>query len=298
MTTTTTTKTSSGRRHARRTAAELLDMLRRHHGLTGPADTWAGGTLVHEVSPNGAMAGHTRRADALFIGFTAASGRCLVGYELKTSRDDWRRELAHSAQKADAWADQCHEWWIVVSHPDIVKDDELPDGWGLLSPPTGSDHRMTVHVKAHRKSEHTPSWDAMRAIMSRLETLRAETIRAQLGQLALEAQRKARRDIEAEYAARRPPGTAELHRRLGLIEDALGVHIDWGHSPLATGVPVHDLAQIGAAAREYGNIAAALEVITERFRRPAAALRHHLDALDTTLTRLQLTGRTAQEPTP
>ncbi|MBU8820467.1 hypothetical protein KL864_31830 [Mycolicibacterium goodii] len=286
---TTGEKASDRRRRRRHSAAELLDMLRRHHGLTGPADAWAGGILVHEVSPNGSMAGEaTRRADAVFVGFTAASGRCLVGYELKTSRDDWRRELARGAQKADGWADQCHEWWIVVSDPAIVRDGELPQGWGLMSPPTGGGHRMTVHVKAHRKSGHTPSWDAVRAIMSRSETLRAEAIKSQLWQLKIEAQRDARRDVEAEYAARRTPDVAELQRRIALIEDALGARLDWGDGGMLThGVSVQDLVRFGAAVREYGNITATVEAITERARGQVAAVCRQAEYLVSALARMR-----------
>lgn len=275
------------------TAADLLDMLRRHHGLTGPADQWAGGVLVHEVSPNGPAAG-ARRADAIYVGFTAASGRCIIGYELKTSRADWRRELSRAGQKADQWCDECHEWWVVVADPAFVKDGELPHGWGLMSPPAGPDHQMTVHVRAQRKRDHTPSWDAMRSIMSRLETLRAKTIHDQTWQIKLDAARQARADVEAEYAKRHTPDAAELHRRLNLIEDALGVRLDWGQSSAFATVPAVDLAHIGAAAREYGTVTAGVDAITARFGKSITALRTHLDHLERHLAELKQSGSDPQ----
>lgn len=268
------------------TATDLLDMLRRHHGLTGPAQEWAGGTLVPEVSPNG-PATDTRRADAVYIGYTAASGRCLIGYEIKTSRSDWRREIARAASKADQWADQCHEWWIVVSDPAIVKDGELPQGWGLMSPPGGTDHRMTVHVRAHRKIDHTPSWDALRSIMARLETLRASTVKQQLWQIEIDVRRQVQAELNADFAKRCGPDAAELHRRIGLIEQALGVQFHWDDRCLFRGVNIADLARIAAAARQYGDISAAAQAITAPTRVTIGSILAGLDHLQRELDELQ-----------
>lgn len=283
----------AGARSAKATSADLLDMLRRHHGLTAPADEWAGGVLVHEVSPNGPMS-DSRRADAIYCGFTAASGRCLIGYELKTSRADWRREINRAGQKADQWSDECHEWWIVVTDPAIVKDGELPRGWGLMSPPCGSDHRMTVHVRAERKTHHCPSWNAMRSIMSRLETLRAKTIKDQIWQIKLDAARQARADAESEYAKRHTPDAVEVHRRLTLIEEALGVRLDWGQNSAFVTVPVVDLAHIGAAAREYGTVTAGVEAITAQFGKSITTLRTQLEHLERHLAALDQCGSVPQ----
>lgn len=55
------------------------------------------------------------------------------GFEIKCSRADWLREL-EDPSKAQTWKRFCHFWWLVVSDKDIIKDGELPDGWGLLIP--------------------------------------------------------------------------------------------------------------------------------------------------------------------
>jgi hypothetical protein len=274
-------------------------MLRAHHGLTGPADQWAGGTLIPEVSPNGPF-GDGRRADALYVGYTAASGRCLIGYEIKTSRADWRREIARAADKADQWADQCHEWWIVVSDPAIVKDGELPHGWGLMSPPTGGDHLMTVHVRAERKRDHQPSWDAVRSIMSRLETLRASTMKNQIWQIEQEARRTIRIEVEADLAKRRGPDAQELHRRLRVLEDALGCRVNWGDASTAMypTIDVAAIAQIGAAVKEYGDLTAAVEAIAARIRPSIRSLRTQLDYLDREVDDLQAAAVDGGTPVP
>lgn len=60
----------------------------------------------------------------------SATGPLLHGHEVKVSRADWRAELKDPT-KAEAFAQFCDYWWLVVSDKSIVRDD-LPDGWGLL----------------------------------------------------------------------------------------------------------------------------------------------------------------------
>jgi hypothetical protein len=55
----------------------------------------------------------------------------LQGFEVKTSRSDWRRELA-DPEKADAVARYCRQWWLVIPSADMVKPGELPADWGLM----------------------------------------------------------------------------------------------------------------------------------------------------------------------
>lgn len=288
---------AAAERPSRVTAAALLDMLRVHHGLTGPAEKWAGGSLVPEVSANGSF-GDGRRADAVYIGYTASSGRCLIGYEIKTSRADWRREIAGAANKADQWADQCHEWWIVVADPTIVKVGELPEGWGLMSPPTGGNHLMTVHVRAERKRDHQPSWDAVRSIMSRQETLRAESIKNQLWAIRQDTRRAVRTEVEAEFAKSRGPDAVELLRRLRVIEAALGLRLDWGDAGDRAFVTTNPaaLARIGAAVKQYGDIAAAGEAVGARIRPAISSVQSQLDYLRREVDSLQAVIADPGEP--
>jgi hypothetical protein len=156
--------------------AQLLEQLRGHYiAETTQPGARRGGVFAHEVSPNGSWGGPgIRRADALYAGFTSASGRILVGHELKVSRADWRAELA-KVGKADAWADACHQWWIVAPSTEVVPPEELPDGWGLMLPPrTARGRRMQIAVKARVKTDYNPPWWAVRSLMARLETLEHE----------------------------------------------------------------------------------------------------------------------------
>lgn len=212
------------------TAKDMLDRLERHYLKAGAP--LPGGMLIPEVT-HGRQGG--RRCDALFIGFTSASGRILVGHEIKVSRSDWLHELDQTG-KADTWADECHAWYVVAPDESVVRPEEIPHGWGLLLA-TGARTRLTVKVKAHVHTDRQPSWTATRSILSRVDTLRAETVRRQV---QAEADR-IRARYEADWVPKRS-SDEELRERnkaqralLDRIEAALGVRISdqpqpWGGS--------------------------------------------------------------------
>lgn len=84
--------------------------------------------LFYEVGD--ATGGRQRRwADAIAMGLWPSRGLYLQGFEIKVSRSDWLSEMRNPA-KAEAIARFCRHWWIVTP-PGIVKDDELPETWGL-----------------------------------------------------------------------------------------------------------------------------------------------------------------------
>ena len=75
-----------------------------------------------------------RKRQADFMAFNIFPSRdfAIVGCEIKASRSDWTHELEHP-EKADPLVAQCDEWYIVEARQGIVKKDELPKGWGLMS---------------------------------------------------------------------------------------------------------------------------------------------------------------------
>jgi hypothetical protein len=152
-------------------AGQLLDRLGRHY--VKPAK--GGGIFLTEVGTNDWNAAG-RRCDAIYVGFTSASGKLLVGHEAKVSRSDWLRELDEPG-KADFWHDNCHAWYVVAPDSGVVRPEEVPHGWGLLLPNPRSEVRMDVVVKAAVREDLVPSWTAVRSVMARYDTLRAAAIR-------------------------------------------------------------------------------------------------------------------------
>ena len=60
------------------------------------------------------------------------SSQAMHGHEVKVSRADWLTELKNP-EKANRVKRFCHYWWLVVPTASIVRDGELPEGWGLLT---------------------------------------------------------------------------------------------------------------------------------------------------------------------
>jgi hypothetical protein len=77
--------------------------------------------------------GARRFCDAVTMGTYPSRGLPIHGFELKSHRGDWLNELKNP-DKAAVMHKFCDFWWLVVDDKNIVKDDELPLGWGLLIP--------------------------------------------------------------------------------------------------------------------------------------------------------------------
>lgn len=228
---------------ARAITDDLIERLRRHYL---PPKPMPGGVFVTEVGQNGTWNGlGSSRCDAVYIGFTSTSGRILVGHEVKATRSDWLNEL-REISKADAWADQCHEWWLVTV-PGVVLDGELPAGWGLMVPGT-SRTRMRVVVPAKRHLDRQPSWDAVRSIIARLDTLHARA-RAEF-EIALEPKVRARveQQLTERFRQEREYERGRERKALALLErlnGLLGVEIDdYGAEGSVTPDEIRDLAEL------------------------------------------------------
>ncbi|MFT7021421.1 MAG: hypothetical protein ACJA07_000498 [Rhodococcus sp. (in: high G+C Gram-positive bacteria)] len=85
-----------------------------------------------------------RIADFIAVDKFPSSGLALHGHEVKVSRSDWLSELRTPA-KAEAFMRYMDYWWLVVPDPAIVKQGELPAGWGLL---VGSGNKLRAQIPA------------------------------------------------------------------------------------------------------------------------------------------------------
>ena len=72
-----------------------------------------------------------RYADMLVMSLYPSAGLEMIGFEIKVSRADWINELK-DLSKSDAISKYCDRWYLVVGDLSIIKDGELPAGWGLL----------------------------------------------------------------------------------------------------------------------------------------------------------------------
>jgi len=74
-----------------------------------------------------------RSADLIALGIWPSRGLEIIGFEIKSLRGDWLKELKEP-EKADPIAVHCDRWYIVVTNPAIIKPGELPADWGLIVP--------------------------------------------------------------------------------------------------------------------------------------------------------------------
>lgn len=123
------------------TARAMVQLLRAHYIRD---ERQPAGVFAPEIqSPDGA-----RKADLIWLGCTAAAGHKLVGHEIKVTRQDLLAELADPT-KSDPWQTYCDRWWLVVPSSTLLGGLEIPDTWGVMTPPSGRRTRtMTVHRAA------------------------------------------------------------------------------------------------------------------------------------------------------
>lgn len=102
-------------------------------------------------------------ADAIALDTWGSGHYALEGYEVKTSRADWRREIRETVDrhgrtkgglgKSLPWRQHCARWYILAP-ANVVPVDELPDGWGLVEA-HGTDV-STIRLRARVKAANRP----------------------------------------------------------------------------------------------------------------------------------------------
>ena len=127
------------------TEAEILRLLRvRYATRNGNGPRYAFAQHVRDRAGFDA----TRTLDAVVMDTWPSSGLALHGFEIKTSRADWKRELAQP-DKAAAFTRFLDYFWVVAPEG-VALADELPDLWGLL------EMGRRGLVMAHKAERHAP----------------------------------------------------------------------------------------------------------------------------------------------
>lgn len=202
------------------TATHLINHLRRH---LIPDETHPAGIFAPEIQAPGSS---LRRADLIWFGCTAATGRELIGYEIKTSRTDLVTELT-DLTKSDPWQKYCDRWNLVVPDASLIEGLELPPTWGVLTPPSGRRTRsMTVVVTAPKlqPQDQTP---ALQTLLAWLHW-RHHNISTQYADAQRLADKLAARCNDLELLIPAELGTSRRHEQemVARIVRALGVTYD------------------------------------------------------------------------
>ena len=174
--------------------------------------------LILEVSD--ATGGRRGRiADAIIMGLWPSRGINLDGVEIKTQRSDWLRELK-DPQKAESISRFCDHWWVHAT-PDIVKEDEVPTGWGLRV----YDGRVwrTV-IEASKRDAEPVDHDFLAAILRRSDQMAERKAEAMIEGRLAEAAARMDRDIDAAVE-RRTMKVRELAKVAEAFEAETGLDI-------------------------------------------------------------------------
>jgi len=75
-----------------------------------------------------------RTADAVAMNCWRSRGLVIHGFEFKSRRSDWIRELKAPQKQEQGIYRFCDRWYIVAGHPGLVKLEEVPDPWGFARP--------------------------------------------------------------------------------------------------------------------------------------------------------------------
>ncbi len=110
------------------TEAEMIEALRRHYSET--ADNGSAWAFIPKVR-NAAGFDANGTCDAICMDLWPSRGLLLHGFEIKVTRSDWLRELKNP-DKSQRFIDTLDRWWVVAADSEIVREEELPEGWGLL----------------------------------------------------------------------------------------------------------------------------------------------------------------------
>ncbi len=177
----------------------VIELLRNRYAP--PA--WA---FLEQVA-NGTGFAADRHVDAIAMGVWPSRGLELTGFEVKVSRNDWRREL-RKPDKAEPIAARMDRFYVVAP-ADIVPRDEVPSAWGLLEVIGG---KKLIERKPAEKLEPEPLDRLFLAAILRKAASVSPTLEMQA-----EARRQAHDEVEQEFERRVEQRTYGLQSQLDTL---------------------------------------------------------------------------------
>ena len=154
----------------------------------------------------------TRTADALAVSVFPSRGLYAIGFEIKTARGDWKRELDNPA-KSEEIMRFCRHWYVAAP-AGVVNREEVPQTWGYIE---AGEKRSRVVVRAPVLSPEPPS---MAFVCSVLRSASAACVPAHSVQPKIEAAHTEAMKIVDSLVDRR---TKELREKIERFEEASGV---------------------------------------------------------------------------
>jgi hypothetical protein len=177
---------------------------------------WA---LLEEVRNRTGYGKEERYADAVAMNLYPSRGLEVLGFEIKVSKSDWKRELALPDKSAPIQK-YCDRWFIVAPEG-IVDKNSLPKAWGLMEPNKAGTQLVTrveapplQAVPLDRAFVASVLRNANEAFEHRLKT---ETLQS-------EAYARGKKEGEERYVREHKLGMGDLEQRLNAALSEAGTH--------------------------------------------------------------------------
>jgi hypothetical protein len=225
------------------TEADLLRLIeRRFTEDKGNGPAWAFVPHVRDAAGFDAK----RTADAIVMSLWPSRGLELIGFEIKCSRTDWKRELDNPA-KAEQFCQIVDRWYVVVSDAKIVKEGELPETWGLFVVRGGKLFQSkAAPLLSHERDEFSKRGRSFLAALLR-SAIRKNDVTPEEIAAALKSEREHWSKVVASHDANAARQIEDLRGRIKLFEEASGVRL--GGSGGGRWYDGHDPKQVGIAVR-------------------------------------------------
>lgn len=153
--------------------------------------------LFFEVA-NGTGGNAKRHADALAMNMYPSRGLAILGFEIKVSRSDLKREL-DNPNKAEEVAQYCNEWWLAVPKGLIKPDDNIPIPWGIIECDNGL---LRVTKKAQPLEPKLVTKSFMAAVLRSAGKVDEGTVRAARDAAYLKAEQGFKERLKQEIDCR------------------------------------------------------------------------------------------------
>lgn len=127
------------------TESQMMDRVESRFGLKKGWATFRGVRNHRGFDPPKGES--TRTLDGMAVGVWQSLKGEVLGFECKTTRSDFLREM-EDTKKSDSFYPHCNRFWLVVGAASVASPDEIPMGWGLLVPRGDG---LVEKVRAKRK---------------------------------------------------------------------------------------------------------------------------------------------------
>lgn len=187
-----------------------------------PQPAW---TVLAELRDGTGFSTRGQSCDAMAFGTWPSRGLQIVGFEFKSFRGDWIRELK-TPEKAEKFCGYCDQWWLVTGSDGVAKLEEIPQAWGwAVGTPKGL---KTMKSPVVRQEIGTPI-DRL-FFMSIIRNISTAYVPA--SKLNKLAEGKVKAAIETERSQNKfaidqaNSEVASLQKRIKDFQDASGIEID------------------------------------------------------------------------